>query len=218
MEIQLFEKEITRILRADYLLYLPGQYSSSEKEWPLILFLHGAGERGSDLKKVEMHGPPKLVSKEGRTFPFVIVAPQCPGNDWWTHAHQIETVNALLDDVVSKYRIDQDRIYLTGLSMGGFGAWSLAAEYPGRFAAIAPVCGGGNPLEAGNLAQLPVWVFHGEKDPVVPVEKSREMVAALEKAGGNVRFTVYPEAGHDSWTETYNNPELYEWFLTHTRS
>ena len=114
--------------------------------------------------------------------------------------------------------IDQDRIYLTGLSMGGFGAWSLAAEYPGRFAAIAPVCGGGNPLEAGSLAHLPIWVFHGAKDTVVPVEKSREMVAALENAGGNVRFTVYPDSEHDSWTETYNNPELYEWFLTYTRS
>ena len=108
------------------------------------------------------------------------------------------------------------RIYLTGLSMGGYGTWSLAIAYPGRFAAIAPVCGGSEPFFAGRIKDIPAWIFHGAKDSVVPVSKSEEMVNALKKHGSNVKFTVYPEAKHDSWTATYNNPELYEWFLKQT--
>jgi predicted peptidase len=127
-------------------------------------------------------------------------------------------LNSLLDDLVSRYRIDKQRIYVTGLSLGGFGTWSLAAAYPDRFAAIAPICGGGNPEDAASIAHLPVWVFHGAKDKVVSIEKSEEMVAALKKVGSDVKFTVYPDAGHNSWTATYENPELYEWFLEHTLS
>lgn len=206
---------MTRTVRAKYLLYLPERHAASRKRWPLILFLHGAGERGDDLRKVEVHGPPKLVAG-GKKFPFVVVSPQCPDNDWWSSALQIDVLNALLDDVVSRYRVDQERIYITGLSMGGFGTWGLAAAHPGRFAAIAPICGGGNPADAARIARLPAWVFHGAKDDVVPLKKAEEMVAALETAGGNVKFTVYPDAGHDSWTATYDNPDLYDWFLQHT--
>ena len=215
---QSLEKEITTIARASYLLYVPEEYAASQDKWPLILFLHGAGERGDNLDKVTIHGPPKLAAKEGKTFPFIIASPQCPGETWWTDVFQIESLNALLDDLVARYRIDEDRIYLTGLSMGGFGTWGLATSYPGRFAAIAPVCGAGNRWSARRIAHIPAWVFHGAKDNVVPVEKSEEMVAALKKAGADVKFTVYPDAGHDSWTKTYENPELYEWFLKHTRS
>jgi predicted peptidase len=114
--------------------------------------------------------------------------------------------------------VDPDRVYLTGLSMGGYGTWSLAAAHPERFAAIVPICGGGNPADAAKLASLPVWVFHGAKDPTVPLERSKEMVEAIKSAGGNPRFTIYPEAGHDSWTETYNNPELYQWLLEQKKS
>ncbi|MBW3623085.1 MAG: prolyl oligopeptidase family serine peptidase [Armatimonadetes bacterium] len=210
---QSFKKQITRTVSADYLLYLPKEYSKDKTaRWPLILFLHGAGERGSDVQKVKAHGPPKLVA-QGKEFPFIIVSPQVPEGEWWNP----ETLNALLDEVMKAYRVDPDRVYLTGLSMGGFGTWNLAAESPGRFAAIAPICGGGEPRRARRIRDIPTWVFHGAKDEVVPLQASQEMVDALKKAGGDVKFTVYPEAGHDSWTETYNNPELYEWFLRHRR-
>jgi predicted peptidase len=126
-------------------------------------------------------------------------------------------LDALLDHIVYRYRIDQERIYVTGLSMGGFGTWRLAAQYPDRFAAIAPICGGGDPRDAPRISQLHVWAFHGAKDTIVEPEKSREMVDALKKAGSDVKLTIYPEAGHDSWTKTYNNPELYTWFLEHRR-
>ena len=214
---QSFKQKISKTVEAEYLLYLPEDYAASQEKWPLILFLHGAGERGNNLKAVEKHGPPKIV-KEGKTFPFVIVSPQCPNDEWWSSGKQIDTLSALLDHIVAKYRIDKDRIYVTGLSMGGFGTWRLACEYPDRFAAIAPICGKGEPFAARAIPHLPAWVFHGTKDDVVPIQASQEMVDALKKAGGNVEFTIYPEAGHDSWTETYNNPELYDWFLQHKRA
>jgi predicted peptidase len=195
----------------DYLLYFPPDYDQKEK-WPLVLFLHGAGERGSDLNLVKTHGPPMLI-EQGKAFPFIIVSPQCPKDRSW----QPIELTALLDDVVARYKVDQDRIYVTGLSMGGFGTWALAAYTPDRFAAIVPICGGGESFWAKRITQLPVWVFHGAKDPGVPLRRSQELVDALTKNGGNVRFTVYPEAGHDSWTATYDNPKLYEWLLQQKR-
>jgi predicted peptidase len=209
---QSFEKEITKIISGNYLLYLPQEYETNKKILPLMLFLHGAGERGNDLELVKKHGPPKRV-EGGKDFPFIIVSPQCPQNQWWS----IEFLNTLLDEVISKYRVDEDRIYVTGLSMGGFGTWHLATEYPHRFAAIAPICGGGSPYDVCKIKHLPVWVFHGAKDETVPLNKSEEMVNALKNCGGDVKFTVYPLAAHDSWTETYNNPQLYDWFLQHQR-
>ncbi len=215
---QSFKANVCKTVESKYLLYLPDGYEDSSKRWPLLLFLHGAGERGNDLSLVEKHGPPKLIATENKTFPFVVISPQCPEGDWWSSGAQIDTLNALLDHIIADYRIDEERIYVTGLSMGGFGTWRLASEYPDRFAAIAPICGRGDPFMARMIPHLPVWVFHGAKDDVVPLQASQEMVDALKKAGGRVEFTVYPEAGHDSWTETYNNPALYEWFLKHMRS
>jgi predicted peptidase len=119
--------------------------------------------------------------------------------------------------VLADYRVDPDRIYLTGLSMGGSGTWTLAGEYPEYFAAIVPICGSGDPQDAKRLKELPIWVFHGAKDEAVPLSRSEEMVKALKEEGAEVKFTIYPEAGHDSWTETYNNPELYQWLLKHKR-
>ena len=217
-QAQSFQKTIKVTVGSKYLLYLPDTYQASKDRWPLILFLHGSGERGDDLSKVEVHGPPKLVAKEGREFPFVMVSPQCPADDWWTSTLQIAALGALLDDVVSRYRIDERRIYVTGLSLGGYGTWSLAIAQPNRFAAIAPICGGGDPKAAASIAHLPVWVFHGAKDEAVPLFRSQEMVKALRQAGGKPKFTVYPNAGHDSWTAAYNNPGLYKWFLQHSRS
>ncbi|NOX53455.1 MAG: prolyl oligopeptidase family serine peptidase [Planctomycetes bacterium] len=195
----------------DYLLYVPPDYDKKEA-WPLVLFLHGAGERGKDLERVKRHGPPKLV-EEGKNFPFLLVSPQCPPDHWWNPLE----LTALLDQVVAQYKVDEDRIYVTGLSMGGFGTWALATYTPERFAAIVPICGGGEVLTARRLVNLPIWVFHGAKDSVVPLRRSQEMVDAVNQAGGHARLTVYPEAGHDSWTETYNNPQLYRWLLEQRR-
>ncbi|MBD3226497.1 MAG: prolyl oligopeptidase family serine peptidase [Caldithrix sp.] len=205
------QREIKTMVHVDYLLYLPQAYDNSTKQWPLMLFLHGAGERGDDLNKVKIHGPPKLI-EQGQQFPFIIVSPQCPPEQWWS----VDNLDALLKQMVKDYDVDENRIYVTGLSMGGYGTWNLAFEYPNRFAAIAPICGGGDTKKAHRLKHLPVWVFHGAQDKVVPVQQSEDMVKAIKLAGGKAKLTIYPQAGHDSWTETYNNPALYEWFLSHT--
>ncbi len=190
-----------------YLLYLPPAYNGSEENWPLLLFLHGAGERGVDLEQVKVHGPPKMIA-QGRDFPFVVISPQCPEDVWWS----IEALHALLDEVVQTHRIDESRIYVTGLSMGGYGSWGLAYAYPERFAAVVPICGGGEPEKAPLMKEIPTWVFHGAKDTAVPLQRSQEMVDALEEAGSDVRFTVYPEAGHvGAWENAYGDPELWEW-------
>lgn len=217
-----FETEIKRTVEARYLLFLPGGYADDDsKQWPLILFLHGAGERGTNLLQVTRHGPPRIV-ENNPDFPFIVVSPQCPPGQRW----DTDVLVALLDEVERLYRVDQRRIYLTGLSMGGFGTWNLGLTHPERFAAIAPICGGGDPLVLllGDPARrkavqtLPVWAFHGARDPVVRLEESERMVNALRKIGAqNVQLTVYPKAQHDSWTETYDNPRLYEWFLEHRR-
>ena len=212
---QVFEKTITKTVSCRYLLYLPADYGKKQQQWPMILFLHGAGERGNDLKNVKKHGPPKIV-KNKKDFPFIVVSPQCPQDDWWPE--KVEVLIHLLDDIVARYEVDTERVYLTGLSMGGYGTWALASAYLDRFAAIAPVCGGGSRYMARKLKDIPVWAFHGAKDNVVPLKESEEMVNAIKKLGGNARLTVYPDAGHDSWTETYNNQELYDWFLQHRKS
>jgi predicted peptidase len=209
-----FEKQIMTTLTCKYLLYLPEGYSHSGPAWPMMLFLHGAGERGDDLEKVKVHGPPKIV--EGRKdFPFIVVSPQCPSDSWWPN--EVEMLKNLVDEIAASYNVDEERIYLTGLSMGGYGTWSLASEYPERFAAIAPICGGGEPFFGYKLRNVPVWAFHGAKDNLVPLEKSEQMVEAIKRAGGQAKLTVYPDAGHDSWTATYENEELYKWFLKHKR-
>ncbi|MEM7316814.1 MAG: family 16 glycoside hydrolase, partial [Planctomycetota bacterium] len=199
----------------EYLLYLPEDYDADgDKTWPLMLFLHGAGERGDDINKVAVHGPPKLI-KKGKQFPFIVVSPQCKKDRWWEPIG----LTALLDEIESKYRIDKSRVYVTGLSMGGFGTWMLASYTPERFAAIAPICGGGDrtmtPYMIGN--RIPTWVFHGGKDFVVPLSRSQELVDAFKKRKVDIKFTVYPDAGHDSWTKTYDNEELYEWMLSHSK-
>lgn len=203
-----FEKEIRLTLPANYLLYLPKDYDESQKNFPLVLFLHGIGERGTDIEKVKTHGLPKLIN-QGKDFPFIVVSPQCPDDIFWN----VDILIALLDEVVAKYRVDTNRIYVTGLSMGGHGTWELALRQPNRFAAIAPVCGWADTSKASSIANLPIWVFHGAKDVVVPIGASEQMVEKLKSCGSNVKFTVYPEANHDSWTETYNNEELYKWLL-----
>lgn len=213
---------IRQDVQIQFLLYLPQGYEEQpNQKWPLVLFLHGAGERGDDLKLVARHGPPKLVAS-GKHFPFILVAPQCPAGRFWNPAELI----VLLDQVQAEYRIDPTRVYVTGLSMGGFATWSLVTMYPERFAAAVPICGGGVAapvyLAGGKWAQelrrIPIWAFHGAKDPLVPVAESERMIEAFRSIGNqNVRLTVYPEAEHDSWTVTYDNEEVYRWLLQQKR-
>ena len=217
-----FKSETKQETSIQYLLYLPEKYPAQpDAKWPLLIFLHGAGERGDNLERVKVHGPPMLIDK-GKHLPFIIVSPQCPRGQVWN----VATLNALLDDLIKKHRIDTPRLYLTGLSMGGYGSWSWGIQQCDRFAAIAPICGGGNFIKAYNAAgakgkamrTLGVWAFHGGKDTVVPPGESERMIAALKKFGHpNPKLTIYPEARHNSWTKTYDNPELYEWFSKHQR-
>ncbi len=200
-------------LRAGYrcLVFEPAA-APPEGGWPLLLSLHGVHERGHDLSLVRRHGPPRAVDA-WPDFPFLLVAPQCPSGQTWS----VGRLTALLDAVAAHHPVDPDRVYLTGLSMGGYASWALAVEHPYRFAAVAPVCGGGDPRRAGRLRRLPVWAFHGRRDPVVPVAASREMVDALRRCGAPVRYTEFPDAGHDVWTAAYGDRRLYDWFLSHRR-
>jgi predicted peptidase len=206
-----FEAEIKVKVKYDYLLFLPENYAKSRKHWPLMLFLHGAGESGTNLFKIKKLGPPEIVDSKP-DFPFILISPQSQGNGW-----NPDALNALLDDVIHNYRVDKSRVYLTGASMGGTGTWTLASAHPEKFAAIAPVSSGGETADVKKLARMPIWAFHGAKDPTVKVGRAEATVAAFRAAGSNIKFTVYPEAGHDAWTETYNNPELYRWLLEQKR-
>ena len=239
--VQRFEHTITKTVGYEYLLALPTGYEKgAEKRWPLLVFLHGAGERGSDIWMVAKHGPPKLLRPETSAAAnekpedrerceaattalaenFIVVSPQCPVDANWND----DAVGALIDEIAAKHRVDSRRVYLAGLSMGGFGTWSLGVKFPQRFAAIVPICGGGSIVDALLIAKdrkpallrLGVWAFHGALDPTVPVAQSEAMVAALKKVGAtDVQITIYPAAKHDSWTETFNNPDLYAWLLKH---
>jgi predicted peptidase len=197
----------------EYLLSLPPGYEDGERDWPLLVFLHGAGERGDDVQRVAIHWPPKIAGP-GDDFPFVVVAPLCAKGAIWSP----ERILTLVDHAIEEFRIDESRIYLTGLSMGGFGTWATAARAPDRFAAIAPVCGGGSFIEGWGLRnRVPVWAFHGAEDRTVPVEESKRMVEIVERFGGEAKLTVYDGVGHDAWNRAYAEPELWKWLLGHRR-
>lgn len=211
---KILTKKIISQADIKYLLYLPQSYKEKGPQWPLIVYLHGAGERGDNLEQIKCNGWPLLV-EQSRKFGFIIAAPQCPLklNEWWTDYSK--ELKKLTDYIKTEYNVDSSRVYLTGLSMGGFETWLLAAKYPEDFAAIAPICGGGDSQWVGkDLKTVPVWAFHGAKDDVVPLKRSQEMVDAVNAAGGNAKLTIYPDAKHDSWTEAYKNEELYKWFLS----
>lgn len=196
----------------NYLLYLPKNYEQKDK-FPLLLFLHGASERGNDLNLVKKHGPTKLI-EQGKEFPFIVVSPQCPANKRWN----TKVLISLIDEIIEKYKIDENKIYVTGLSMGGNGTWRLAVEITDRLAAIIPICGWEDPFEICSIDKLPVWTFHGAKDLVVPLNSTQILVNRLKFCIGNAELKIYPDAGHDSWTETYDNPEIYDWLLRHSRN
>ena len=207
--------KITLDVNYHYLLSKPEAYDADQKrKWPLIVFLHGSGERGDNLEMVKKHGPPKLIDA-GQKIEAIVVSLQCPqGQIWNPHA-----VKAVTDHLIKTLRVDADRVYLTGLSMGGFGTWETALEYPETYAAIVPICGGAGVrfVMADRIKHLPVWIFHGAKDSVVEPSHSQKIYDALKKVGGDVKLTLYPNAGHDSWTAAYNDPELWKWIFAQKR-
>ena len=192
-----------------YLLYHP----DATKNVPLVLFLHGSGERGDDLEHVATVGLPLLL--ERLPEPAFVVAPQCPEEVRWTDF--LDDLGIILEDLSARYPVDPRRVYLTGLSMGGQGAWYLAAYMPERFAAVVPVCGRSNPGAAERLKDMPIRVFHGADDGVVPLNESEKMINALQAAGSQAELTVFPGVGHDSWTPAYRDPELYSWLFAQRR-
>lgn len=192
-----------------YLLSQPA--AEAGEKLPLMLFLHGRGESNGPLSLVAKWGPPMIVAQGGE-LPFLLVSPQCPRDDRWASETQQRRLLELLDHVIQQYPVDTDRIYLTGLSLGGYGAWTLASDHPERFAAVVPICGGGDPAKAENLVAVPIWVFHGDQDRAVPFQRSAEMVEAIKAAGGErIRFTTLEHIGHNSWSAAYATPEMYQW-------
>ncbi len=195
-----------------YLVYLPVDYSSNIK-WPLLLFLHGSGQLGDDLELVAKCGPPELLAN-GKQLPMIVISPQCRTGRQW----ESNQLLALLDHLEQHFSVDPDRVYISGQSMGGYGTWTLAAVAPERFAAAIPVCGGGNLEDAKRLVNLPIWAFHGAMDEVVPLERSQQMVDAIEKLGGNATLTIYPDKGHGICDLTFSRDDLYQWLLAQHRA
>ena len=209
-----FKRSFTQEVSSHYLLDLPKDYAE-KTDWPLLVYLHGYSESGNDLEMVKQNGPPKLVA-EGKQFPFVVVSPQCPSGFYWRG----NVIMGLIDQIVENYSIDTSRIYMTGKSMGGFGTWQISHECPERFTAIAPIAGRGlfvSPYFMERLKKLPVWAFHDKRDDLVPYQESVRMVEGVNAAGGNAKLTTYDQGTHDAWTEAYNNDELYDWFLKHSK-
>jgi predicted peptidase len=198
--------------RIDYLLYLPPNYAK-DHQWPLVVFLHGAGERGQDLSLVRRCGLPKMAG-DGKNFEFILVSPQCPADWHWSQ----EVVLTLTEHISNTFSVDRNRVYLTGYSMGGYGTWQTACSDPDRFAAIAPVAGAGDVEQAKQLTKLPIWAFHGAMDNIVPLSASQTMVDAVRKCGGHVEFTVYPWQGHGICDITYQDEKFLAWLLAQHRS
>jgi predicted peptidase len=215
-----------------YLLFVPKNYKADGKKWPMMLFLHGLGEcSNDDLNRVKIHGPAHFVDSRP-DFPFVVVTPQLPPPPGYKEgvaysseqiiamAHDAwkpEPLMQLVDHVAGKLNIDRERIYVTGLSMGGYGTYRLVAAHPNKFAAAVPICGGGEPEMAKFVARVPIWAFHGAKDTTVPLAIGQKMVDEIKSARGDIKFTVYPDAGHDSWKPAYADDKVYDWLLTHKR-
>ena len=236
---EIFQARTARVGAAEYgfRVFAPKDWSK-KKKWPVLLFLHGAGERGDDNLAQTRVGIGPAIQRLPDSFPFVVVLPQCPRNRWWTEPEMQSLALKALDQTVSEFSGDRRRVYLTGLSMGGYGSWVMAAGNPKRFAAIAIICGGVLPpprltlpeaakalwgtddpyaLVASKVSKTPVWLFHGDADPAVPVSESRKMAEALKAARGDVRYNEYPGVGHNSWDRAYAEGELFPWFLSHRR-
>lgn len=208
-----FDAQVARPVHLPFLMYVPQEAAVPGAKLPLLLFLHGSGERGKDLEAVKRNGPPRLIA-EGRAFPFFVASPLlAKGASWEPYE-----LNALLDELLGTYPIDPDRVYVTGLSLGGYGAWFFATTFPERVAALAPICGWTDPESACRLKNVPVWAFHGAKDDVVPPKESVDMVDAVKACGGDARLTLYPDQNHGAWVPAYEDPQLYAWLLSKRRA
>lgn len=199
-----------------YVLFVPQDYDK-EKTYPVILFLHGLGESGTDGKKQATVGLGKALKEREKTFPAFVIFPQSANRNWTAKSDDAKRALAILDSVQKEFKIDEKRVYLTGLSMGGIGSWSLAAAFPDKWAAVVPVCGRGDAKTAVKFKDTPVWAFHGDKDGSVPVSGSRDMVEALKAAEGMPKYTEYKNVGHNCWDKAYGTDELYEWMFKQTR-
>lgn len=220
-----------------YRIFIPKDWSKNKK-WPVLLFLHGAGERGDDNVAQTRVGIGPAIQRQRDSFPFVVVLPQCPRDRWWTEPEMQAQAMKALDQTSREFNCDAKRIYLTGISMGGYGSWLMCANNPKKFAAIAVICGGvvppprlalretartlwgsGDPyaIVASKIGKTPVWLFHGDADPAVPVTESRKMRDAIKAVGGDVRYSEYSGVGHNSWDRAYAEAELFPWILTHRK-
>lgn len=206
-----------------YRLLKPVQQRESEK-YPLVIFLHGSGERGNDnAVQLKYISPLFLNTANREQYPCFLLAPQCPANENWNYPDwyleprkPMSTLIALIDSLIALPHIDKSRVYITGLSMGGYGTWYLLTKRPELFAAAVPICGGGDMHQAEKFSHVPIWNFHGAKDDAVPVEFSRSMIRALKAAGGSPRYTEYKKVGHESWTNAYSEPDLLPWLFSKT--
>ncbi len=217
-----FERSATQWIdmRMSYLLYLPPGYdapANAGKRWPILFMLHGIGENGTDHKKLLKYGPARLI-EQGRDLPFIVVTPQHPGGaSQFGKIWNLELTTALMYDVIDRYRVDRDRVYLTGVSSGGLATWAIAANQPHLFAAIAPVASWGYVDEVKRISHVPVWAFHGGNDIFVPVGSVQPLIDAHRAAGGEAKLTVYKGVGHEAWEKAYPDAALYDWFLEHQR-
>jgi len=204
-------------VKLNYALYTPDEYQETDNDFPLVLFLHGVGERGTDLKKIEINGIPELISK-GKQFPFLTLAPQCPDFGWWSRSEYVEALASLTKEIIRTHRVDKKMIYATGLSMGGYGTLALAKKHPQLFSAIIPVCGGMDDHKGiERLVDMPIWLFHGDNDNTIPVERSVAIYDLLKPVNNKIKLTIYRGVGHNSWDETYANDKIYDWLLSHKK-
>jgi len=216
----------------NYRIHIPKDINS-KKLYPLVLLFHGAGERGNDNSRQLAHGSKDIMTySKTNGIPVIIIAPQCPAGQQWvntpwgdlSHTMPIEPSDSmqlainLLNESITTLPVDKNRIYVTGLSMGGFGTWDIIQRHPEMFAAAIPICGGGDTAQAPKLTKLPLWVFHGGSDTTVKPVRSRDMVAAIEKAGGKPKYTEYEGVGHNAWSRTYSNKDVMKWLFSQKRS
>jgi len=217
-ENNIFDTKIKLPVKLHYQLYKPDNYYDNDSKYPLVLYLHGVGERGADLKKIEVNGLPEVINK-GKTFSFLTLAPQCPQFGWWSRSEYIEALADLLNEVMEVYRVNSNQIYITGLSMGGYGTLALAQKYPDMFAAIIPICGGMDDHASINrLGDIPMWLFHGELDQIHPAQLTLDIYDLLSPINKNIKLTIYDGVGHNSWDKTYANHEIYDWLLSYNKN
>lgn len=214
----LVQEEVYNPSSLNYLLFrAQNQRAVRDGKFPVIISLHGIGERGSDLRRLKAGGLPRILDGNN-DFPFFVISPQCPANTEWYYDRTDLLIRKLVEEVLARYPVDRRRVYITGYSMGGIGTWDMGIRHPNLFAAAAPIAARGEEgWEVCAMTEIPVWAFHGDRDEVVPLSAGQRMVDQFRNCGGEITFTIYSNTGHDAWTKTYSNPLLYEWFLSKSR-